>query len=68
MTKKQAEKKFKGLRNLKITTDENGFVTDVSCTIPCIVCGKYHHMFSKVSEKCALKIIIGVRNVLMDGE
>lgn len=67
ITKKQAKKRYKGARNLQIEVDKNGFVEKLSYSVPCSVCGKYHRLFSKPSQRCGLILMGIVSNVINKG-
>lgn len=58
MTVKEAKEKYKGCKNLKIETNEQGYVTQITFERPCIYCGGYHKPFSKEVQKCMMNHIM----------
>ena len=64
----EIKERFKGVRGLKIETNDEGVVTDASYRVPCFVCGVYHHLNSKPAQRCAIKLMMAVRSSLDEAE
>lgn len=75
MTREEALRQYAGLRNLKITTDQAGNITEISYTAPCLMCGKYHRTkkngfspASKAGKRCEMRVLGMAHTILMEKE